>query len=56
MVHVFCLDEKCRRVIHLGNRKHWNYMGKVKCLKCGAEMNVEIKNGELMSSRKPEGK
>jgi len=56
MVHVFCLDEKCRRVIHLDNHEHWNFKGKVKCLKCGAEMNVEIKNGEPTSSRKPEGK
>ena len=56
MVHVFCLDENCRRVIHLDNHKHWNFKGEVKCLKCGAEMEVEIKNGELRSSRKSKGK
>jgi len=52
MVHVFCLDEKCRRVIHLENHKHWNYEGKVKCSRCGAEIDVTIKDGELKSSRK----
>ena len=56
MVHVFCLDEKCRRVIHLDSHKHWNFRGKVKCLKCGAEMDVEIKDGELKFSRKAEEK
>jgi hypothetical protein len=56
MVHVFCLNEDCRRVLHLGNHKHWSFKGKVKCIKCGAEMNLEIKNGELKSLRKPEGK
>ena len=56
MVHIFCLDENCRRVIHLGNHKHWNFKGKVKCLKCGAEMEVEIKNSELRSSRGFKGK
>ncbi|NIR86047.1 hypothetical protein GWO13_00125 [Candidatus Bathyarchaeota archaeon] len=52
MVHVFCLDKKCRRVIHLDNHKHWDFKGKVKCSKCGAEMDVEIKNGELRFSKK----
>ncbi len=52
MVHVFCLNEDCRRVIHLGNHEHWNFKGKVKCLKCGKEMEVEIKSGGLKSSRK----
>lgn len=46
------MDEGCRRVIHLDSHRHWNFKGKVTCLRCGAEIEVEIKNGELMSSRK----
>jgi hypothetical protein len=38
--------------MHLDSHKHWNFRGKVKCLKCGAEMEVEIKKGELRPSRK----
>ncbi len=56
MVHVFCRDKKCRRVIHLDTNEYWNFKGKVKCLRCGAEIAVEIKDGELMSSKKTEVK
>ncbi len=56
MVHVFCLNETCRRVIHLGDHLHWNFSGKVKCLKCGEEIEVEIKDGMLISSGKSEEK
>jgi len=52
MVHVFCLNEECRCIIHLDDEKHWNFKGRVKCAKCGAEMEVETENGELKSSRK----
>ena len=55
MVHVFCLDEKCRRAIHL-SEKHWNFKGKIKCQNCGAEFEVEIENGKLVSSKKSEEK
>ncbi len=56
MVHVFCLDENCRRIIHLDSHEHMNFKGKVICQKCGAEMDVEIKDGELKSSRKSQRK
>ncbi len=52
MVHVFCLEENCRRVIHLDNHKHWNFEGKIKCQKCGTEMEAKIENGQLISCRK----
>ena len=52
MVHVFCLNEECRCIIHLDDEKHWSFKGRVKCAKCGAEMEVETENGELKSSRK----
>ena len=56
MVHVFCLNERCRRVIHLGDRTHRDFKGKVKCLKCGAVMEIEIENSKLVASKKSEGK
>lgn len=56
MVHVFCLDEKCRRIIHLDSHNHWNFKGKVICSKCRAEIELEIRDGEVKSSRKAEGK
>jgi len=55
MVHIFCLDEKCRRVIHLDDHKYWNFKGKVKCPNCGSEMEVEIENGELKSLKRLKG-
>lgn len=56
MVHIFCLEEKCRSVIHLDSHKHWNFNGKVKCLKCGAEFEIEVEEGKLKSSRKSDQK
>jgi len=52
MVHVFCLNEKCRHVIHLDSEKYWNFKGRVTCSRCGEEMEVEIENGESRSSKK----
>ena len=52
MVHVFCPDEKCKRVIHLDDSSHWNFKGRVKCLHCGSVMEVEIKDGKIVSLRK----
>jgi len=52
MVHVFCLDEKCKRVIHLDNPKYWDFKGKVKCSHCGREMEIEVKDGKLISTRR----
>ena len=54
MVHVFCLNEKCRRVFHLGDHTHWDFKGKVKCLRCGEEMELETKNGKIVSCKKCE--
>ena len=34
---------------HLDSHSHWNYEKKIKCKKCGAEIEVEIKNGEIVS-------
>jgi len=56
MVHVYCLNEKCRHIIHLDSEEHWNFKGKVRCSRCGAELEVEIKNGELKSSKKSKAK
>ena len=52
MVHIFCLNEKCRRILHLDDNKHWNYTGLVKCTKCGFDREVTITNGELTSAKK----
>jgi hypothetical protein len=54
MVHVFCLDENCRRVLHLSDHEHWNYKGEVVCRRCGTKMEVEIDDGEVESSKKSE--
>lgn len=50
-VHVFCLDEKCRRVIHVPDGAYCNFEGEVKCLGCGAMMEVEIEDGVLIRAR-----
>mgnify|MGYP001031566297 CR=1 FL=1 len=54
MVHVFCLDKECRRVLHLESSKYWNFKGKVKCLHCGVDMEIEVKEGKLVSTKAPE--
>lgn len=50
MVHVFCLDKKCRRIIHLDNDKYWNFKGSVKCRQCGREIEIEIREGKLIKA------
>ena len=47
MVHVFCLNDVCRRVIHLGGRKIWNFNGIIRCRSCGYKMSVDVKNGKI---------
>lgn len=54
MVHVFCLGEKCRKIIHLDDHKHWNYEGAVVCQRCRTEIKVEIDDGVVKSSKKTE--
>ena len=51
MVHVFCHNKHCRKIVHLDSQKHWNFKGKVKCEKCGEIVEIEIKNGKLISSK-----
>ena len=46
MVHIYCRDKDCRRIIHLDTKYYWNYKGTVKCPICGIEMYIEIQNGE----------
>lgn len=52
MVHVFCLNEDCRTVIHLDDPTHWNFEDTVVCSKCGKEIDVIVKNGHLLSTHK----
>ena len=56
MVHIYCLNENCRHVIHLDSEEHWNFKGNLTCSRCGAETEVEIENGQLKSSKKSQGK
>lgn len=56
MVHVFCLNENCRKIIHVDSQEKWNFKGKLRCVKCGAVMEVEIVNGKMKSSKKSEGR
>lgn len=56
MVHIYCSNEKCRRVIHLDDHTHWNFKGEVKCQKCGELMELEVKDGELKRVRVVEKK
>jgi hypothetical protein len=52
LVHIFCKNEKCRKIFHLDDHKYWDFEGKVKCKHCGKEMVVEISKGELKKSKK----
>lgn len=52
MPHVFCLNERCRKVNHLHSDKYWDFKGKIKCQFCGTEMEVEIVDGEVRSCQK----
>jgi hypothetical protein len=56
MVHVFCLNNNCRRAIHLISEEYWNFEGTIKCVKCGLLIELEIKNGELVSANKSKQK
>lgn len=38
--------------MHLNSEEHWNFIGKVKCVRCGQTMEIEIKKGELVSNTK----
>jgi len=48
LVHVICLNEDCKTIIHLDDASHWNYKGKTKCTKCGENFMLEIKDGEVI--------
>jgi hypothetical protein len=50
MVHVFCLDKSCKRIIHLDDSEYWNFKGKIKCQQCNREMLIEIREGKLVSA------
>jgi len=52
MVHIYCQNEGCRTIVHLDDAAYWNFKGKIKCEKCGAEAEVEIKNGKVVYPRK----
>jgi hypothetical protein len=52
MVHVFCSNETCRRVIHLNDNTHWDFKGKVKCKNCGNEFYIEVKQGQVVKNLK----
>jgi hypothetical protein len=49
MVHVCCLREGCRRLIHLDNPSYWNFKGKVTCPSCGAVAEIEVRDGRILS-------
>ena len=53
MTRVFCLNEDCKRVAHLGAREYWNFNGKVRCLRCGEEMEIKVENGKVVSVKRP---
>lgn len=54
MVHVTCQNENCRRVQHLHEHEYRNFKGKIRCIKCGKEMEVEIEDGKVKSAKKVE--
>jgi DNA replicative helicase MCM subunit Mcm2 (Cdc46/Mcm family) len=39
-------------IIHLDDAHYWNYKGRIKCEKCGTEVQVEIKEGKVISAKK----
>jgi len=39
-------------MLHLDDATYWNYKGRVKCEKCGAEIEIEIKDGKVVYERK----
>jgi len=52
MVHIFCQNEGCRMIVHLDDAHYWNYKGRIKCEKCGTEVEVEIKDGKVVYARR----
>lgn len=52
MVHVFCSEETCRRVIHLNENSHWDFKGQVKCKNCGTVLELEVKQGHVVKQLK----
>ncbi|MFX0097133.1 MAG: hypothetical protein ACFE7E_05180 [Candidatus Hodarchaeota archaeon] len=46
MVHIICWH--CKRIIHLEDNRYWNFGGTIECSRCGKDMKVEIKNGEII--------
>jgi hypothetical protein len=46
------LNEDCRKVIHLDDQTHWDFEDTVKCMKCGQEIDVVVKDGHLTSTHK----
>lgn len=52
MVHVFCTCKDCRKVMHLNSQSYWNFEGKVMCPHCGSDVEVVIRNGEVVLSSK----
>ena len=53
MVHIYCLNDDCRRAIHLISEEYWNFKGNVKCGKCGQIIEIEIEKGKLVSAKNP---
>jgi hypothetical protein len=53
MVHVFCSEEICRRVIHLNDNTHWDFKGQIKCKNCGTVLELEVKQGHVIKQSKP---
>ena len=53
MVHIYCLNDACRRAAHLISEEYWNFKGKVKCVRCGYTMEIQIKKGKIVSVKRP---
>ena len=49
MVHVICLNKNCKTLIHLDDSSHWDYKGEIKCPKCGEVLELEVKDGVVLS-------
>lgn len=39
-------------MLHLGDATYWNYKSRVKCEKCGVELEIEIEDGKVVYVRK----
>jgi hypothetical protein len=38
--------------MHLNDQTHWDFKGTVKCMKCGQEIDVVVKDGHPISTHK----